>query len=113
MVPTVALPFFAPSTYQVTAVLLRSVSLAANCMVPEGDVHGSAGVTSTPAPGVPEMPVPVRGMTIGLPGAFSAIWRFAVSLPIAIGSKTTWIVQVAPGPTVPPPLPLPQLVVNG
>src|ERR1035441_5532923 len=105
MVPTFALPPVTLSTAQVTALLLSPVTVAPNCIVPEDCAQGPGGVTLTPGPGVPEMPVPCCGMEIGLPGALSAITRFTARRPSACGRKDTWTVQLPPGASVPPPWP--------
>ena len=71
------------------------------------------GATATEGPGVPEIPVPCNGMTIGLPAALSAMERFVLRFPNACGLNVTCTVQLAPVASVPPPWPFPQLVVKG
>ena len=87
MVPTVEFPPVMLSTNQLTALLLSLVTTAANCSVPDGSTHGAEGVTATAAGGVPDIPVPCSGTTIGLPAAFSAIVRFVMRFPRAWGSN--------------------------
>src|ERR1700758_2703660 len=113
MVPTVEFPPVMLSTSQVTAVLLSPVTTAANCAVPEGKAQGADGVTATAAGGVPEIPVPCNGTTMGPPAALSAMVRFAMRLPSACGSNSTCTLQLAPTVRIPPPWPFPQFVVKG
>src|SRR3989454_3839805 len=50
------------------------------------------------------MPVPVRVIVCGLPGASSTMFSMALRIPVASGVKLTLIVQLAPGATEPAPL---------
>src|SRR5207302_1207676 len=50
------------------------------------------------------MPVPVRVIVCGLPGASSTMFSVALRIPVASGVKLTLIVQLAPGATEPAPL---------
>jgi hypothetical protein len=107
------LPLSTPLTYQYTAGLLRPVTFAVNCTLWEGGTQAGDGATVMPGPGVPAIPLPCSERIRGLPGALSAMLRLAVYEATACGLKDTSTVQVAPAASVPPPLPLPQFVVNG
>src|SRR2546428_801959 len=50
------------------------------------------------------MPVPVRVIVCGLPGASSTMFSVALRIPVASGVKLTLIVQLAPGATEPAPV---------
>src|SRR5690348_7851880 len=100
MVPTVELPPAMLSTSQLTAVLLSLVTTAANCSVPEGKMHGAPGVTATDAPGVPDIPVPWKGITMGLVVALFETVRLPGREPIAWGSNLTCTLQLAPAASV-------------
>ena len=101
--PQVLVRWNTPGPCNVTPVML-SVVLPTLVSVVDLDALWGGGTTKAKLAGLSStsVPTPMSEMVCWLPGALSVIERLAARPLMPVGVKVTLMVQLPPGPTVPP-----------
>src|SRR5215469_5286204 len=101
--PQVLVRWNVPDPCNVMPLMLSAV-LPTLVSVMDLDALWGGGTTKTKLAGLSStsVPTPMSEMVCWLPGALSAIERLAARPLMPVGVKVTLIVQLTPGPTVPP-----------